>query len=529
MARIPGVGLAKGLSITLRHMLRKSVTQQYPEVKPALPPRSRGVIALVEENCTSCMLCARECPDWCIYIDSHKETIPAPEGGRPRQRNVLDRFAIDFALCMYCGICIEVCPFDALFWSPEFEYAEGDIRNLLHEKDKLASWTQTVPPPPAHDPGAEPPKELTAAPRRPAARTGTARPGAPGPAGAEARRATRERAAGPREAATSETGAGTPASPQEAGAARPGGVEPGAAASGGIAGAEPEAGAESALGPDSAVSATPSTEAAPPSERAEAAPSQQGGDDTGRADTGRAGVTPAPGRTDAGPSAGGVEKRARHSADQGERAREQAGSTEAPEAAPGEGPAATPPTAGRRERTRRPMSNVRGIRPPGALPPSPQPAEPSSTEPTPEQGQETKAPAHPSEPTKPSSETSPSDTTEPSDVTNGEVPTEPQGDAPRANEDDDAAISAGEEPNRTPAQDQGPQASEEPPPGTTSSTGEPPSNRFSTATGEPSPEPGPEEQTSSASPRRRRMADPRSIRPPGRLGPDDPEESEEES
>ncbi|MFI6604446.1 4Fe-4S binding protein [Nonomuraea sp. NPDC050536] len=150
-------------------MLRRSVTQQYPEVKPALPPRSRGVIALVEENCTSCMLCARECPDWCIYIDSHKETIPAPEGGRARQRNVLDRFAIDFSLCMYCGICIEVCPFDALFWSPEFEYAEGDISNLLHEKDQLAAWVPTVPPPPAHDPGAEPPKERAAgsAPDRP--------------------------------------------------------------------------------------------------------------------------------------------------------------------------------------------------------------------------------------------------------------------------------------------------------------------------------------------------------------------------
>ncbi|WP_406673727.1 4Fe-4S binding protein [Nonomuraea sp. N2-4H] len=180
MGRMPGVGLVKGLSITLRHMLRKSVTQQYPEVKPALPPRSRGVIALVEENCTSCMLCARECPDWCIYIDSHKETIPAPEGGRPRQRNVLDRFAIDFSLCMYCGICIEVCPFDALFWSPEFEYAEGDIRDLLHEKEQLGAWVQTVPPPPAHDPGAEPPKELTAA-RRPA-RTPRPRPAADQPA-----------------------------------------------------------------------------------------------------------------------------------------------------------------------------------------------------------------------------------------------------------------------------------------------------------------------------------------------------------
>ena len=119
-------------------------------MQPELPPRSRGVIALFEENCTVCMLCARECPDWCIYIDSHKEIVPAPTpGGRDRSRNVLDRFAIDFSLCMYCGICIEVCPFDALFWSPEFEYAEPDIRDLTHEKDRLREWMWTVPPPPA--------------------------------------------------------------------------------------------------------------------------------------------------------------------------------------------------------------------------------------------------------------------------------------------------------------------------------------------------------------------------------------------
>ena len=146
-------------------MSRRSVTQQYPEVEPELPPRSRGVIGLLEENCTVCMLCARECPDWCIYIDSHKETLPAVEGGRERQRNVLDRFAIDFSLCMYCGICIEVCPFDALHWSPEFEYAELDIRELTHEKERLREWLWTVPPPPAVDPAAEEAKEVTAARR----------------------------------------------------------------------------------------------------------------------------------------------------------------------------------------------------------------------------------------------------------------------------------------------------------------------------------------------------------------------------
>ncbi len=160
-----------------------------------LAARSRGVIALLEENCTVCMLCARECPDWCIYIESHKEPVPgedyrnspatapaladggpdrgsrtaadapgttgAPAGrGRQRARNVLDRFAIDFSLCMYCGICVEVCPYDALFWSPEYSYAEADIAALTHERDRLRDWMWTVPPPPAHDPGAPPPREV---------------------------------------------------------------------------------------------------------------------------------------------------------------------------------------------------------------------------------------------------------------------------------------------------------------------------------------------------------------------------------
>jgi len=161
VSKIPGSGLAKGLAVTLRSMGRRSVTQEYPHQRPELPPRSRGVIALLEENCTVCMLCARECPDWCIYIDSHKETqAPTTEGGRARTRNVLDRFAIDYALCMYCGICIDVCPFDALFWSPEFEYAAHGIGDLTHERDRLRDWMWTVPAPPAAELNAEPAKEL---------------------------------------------------------------------------------------------------------------------------------------------------------------------------------------------------------------------------------------------------------------------------------------------------------------------------------------------------------------------------------
>ncbi|WP_344877032.1 4Fe-4S binding protein [Nonomuraea antimicrobica] len=394
-------------------MLRKSVTQQYPEVKPALPPRSRGVIALVEENCTSCMLCARECPDWCIYIDSHKETIPAPEGGRPRQRNVLDRFAIDFALCMYCGICIEVCPFDALFWSPEFEYAEGDIRNLLHEKDTLAAWAQTVPPPPAHDPGAEPPKELTAAPRRPAsdrpART----------AGAQRSRTSPE-ARKPVQTQANETPATAPAKEPQGTTTPP-----------------PEPAAENASEPG-------------PTER---------------------------------------------------------------------------PTE---RRDRRPMTNVRGIRPPGTLPSTPQTKPP---------GGDAASPSH--------------ETTD--DDAESTTPTTPT-QTPRPKDQDRESEQAGEsdlgqarEPDQSGEPDPGQarelEQAEEPDPGQAgqldqagepdqrqaSSTGRPPPDELSTASGEPRSKPDPEVQTSAASPRRRRMADPRSIRPPGRLGPDETRESEEES
>src|SRR5918996_101118 len=157
----PGVGLIKGLIVTLKHLLSRSITQEYPHEKPDLPPRSRGVIALKPENCTVCWKCSRECPDWCIYIESHKETHQPASGGRARSAKVLDRFAIDYALCMYCGICVEVCPFDALFWSPEFEYATYGIQELTHEKEKLSDWTYTVLPPPELEEGATPAPDTT--------------------------------------------------------------------------------------------------------------------------------------------------------------------------------------------------------------------------------------------------------------------------------------------------------------------------------------------------------------------------------
>jgi NADH-quinone oxidoreductase subunit I len=216
MPALKGVGLVKGLGVTLKTMTRPAATRQYPHVKPDLPARTRGVIALIEENCTVCMLCSRECPDWCIYIDSHKEQVAPKEGGRARTRNILDRFAIDFALCMYCGICVEVCPFDALHWSPEFEYAEHQIEKLTHEMDTLRTWAYSVPAPDPLEEGAVEPKEVESARKakealaaKAAAAAEQARAAAPAPATAPAGAAAVPATAGPAPAAAATTGTAT--------------------------------------------------------------------------------------------------------------------------------------------------------------------------------------------------------------------------------------------------------------------------------------------------------------------------------
>ena len=102
-------GFLTGMKILLVNMFKtlspftKNPNVNYPFEKEVLAPRTRGVIALDAEACTSCMLCARQCPDWCIYIEGHKELQPPSKpGGRERSRAVLDRLCIMYVLRNLC-------------------------------------------------------------------------------------------------------------------------------------------------------------------------------------------------------------------------------------------------------------------------------------------------------------------------------------------------------------------------------------------------------------------------------------------
>lgn len=88
------------------------------------------------------MICARECPSWCITIDSHVEPVDnLPAGTRERTQNVLDHFSIDWSLCMYCGICVDECPFDALEWVGGHTVAALSLVELTHGRAELAPRT----------------------------------------------------------------------------------------------------------------------------------------------------------------------------------------------------------------------------------------------------------------------------------------------------------------------------------------------------------------------------------------------------
>lgn len=100
---------------------------------------AHGSIRLIPEKCTSCMICVRECPAWCIELEAHPEPDPeSPAGRRPRMHNVLDSFTIDWGLCMYCGICVEECPFDALEWTDGHIGDATDLSQLQHGIPKLS-------------------------------------------------------------------------------------------------------------------------------------------------------------------------------------------------------------------------------------------------------------------------------------------------------------------------------------------------------------------------------------------------------
>jgi NADH-quinone oxidoreductase subunit I len=128
-----GLGIAKGLLTTAKHLFRKPVTVQYPEEVRPIPPRARTNLLWFDERCTGCSTCAQACPDGCILV----ETRPNPDGTLEKVR-----YEIDFRLCMYCGLCTEACPYEAIQMGGRFDDADRVFDNLYRDKHALTAFAR---------------------------------------------------------------------------------------------------------------------------------------------------------------------------------------------------------------------------------------------------------------------------------------------------------------------------------------------------------------------------------------------------
>ena len=129
-----GLGIAKGMLVTARNAFRKPFTVQYPEERNKQAPRFRGQeFTWYVERCTGCASCAKYCPLGIIRIETDPNGGNEQDGGSYR----VDVFDIDQGRCMYCGLCVEACPYDALHMGTRFEAAQYRRQDLLIHIDDL--------------------------------------------------------------------------------------------------------------------------------------------------------------------------------------------------------------------------------------------------------------------------------------------------------------------------------------------------------------------------------------------------------
>ena len=139
--------LFAGLGTTFRHLFKRKITQEFPEVRPHLPANYRGVHRLNRDEqgrvkCVACYMCSTACPAHCIDI------VAAPAPDRPDWKDrekYPEAFVIDELRCIYCGMCEQACPCDAIELTTLYDLTGLSRQEMMFDKEKLLSvFDQTV-------------------------------------------------------------------------------------------------------------------------------------------------------------------------------------------------------------------------------------------------------------------------------------------------------------------------------------------------------------------------------------------------
>ena len=144
------IGVLRSLGVTMATMLRQPVTIQYPTEHRAVPDRDRAFPILLwdfevdEPFCTGCHACERACPVECMTVTMKDN--PKHAEGTSKRRKIVDEFYIDYARCMRCNICVEVCNFDAIAMNNTWaghELSVLDRKDLVLDLDQLMALSKS--------------------------------------------------------------------------------------------------------------------------------------------------------------------------------------------------------------------------------------------------------------------------------------------------------------------------------------------------------------------------------------------------
>ena len=123
-----GIGIAKGLTVTIRHLFRHPVTTQYPEQRLNPSRRIRGnELIWNQEKCTGCGTCAKTCPQGAIEIITSTNQV--------ENKYAVEKYQVDTGYCIMCGLCVEACPYEALYMSYAYECARYRRGELVQSKE----------------------------------------------------------------------------------------------------------------------------------------------------------------------------------------------------------------------------------------------------------------------------------------------------------------------------------------------------------------------------------------------------------
>jgi formate hydrogenlyase subunit 6/NADH:ubiquinone oxidoreductase subunit I len=125
-----GIGIAKGMSVTLRFLLRRPTVTQYPEQRLNVSRRTRGQeLVWDRQKCTGCCTCAKSCPQGVIEIVTSTNL--------ENNKYEVEKYQVDTGYCIQCGLCVESCPYEALFFSTNYECSKYRRGDLVQNKEDM--------------------------------------------------------------------------------------------------------------------------------------------------------------------------------------------------------------------------------------------------------------------------------------------------------------------------------------------------------------------------------------------------------